>query len=94
MEVFTRLDVCVEPVLTLPEMLAHPQTQARGLIVDVPKPDGSFQRQVGQGIKFSAGQSDYQQIGPKLGADTDAVLTAAGYTATEIESMRTEQVFG
>ena len=39
--VFANLDVCVEPVLTIPEMVEHPHTQERGLIVNVPKPEGN-----------------------------------------------------
>ena len=34
--IFAQLDVCVEPVLTTKEALAHPQVQARKMIGDVP----------------------------------------------------------
>lgn len=92
--VFAGIDVCVEPVLNVPEMLAHPHTRARGLVVDVPKPDGSIQQQISLGIQFSATPPVYHHTGPKLGSDTDEVLSVAGYTPAEIASMRTGRVFG
>jgi alpha-methylacyl-CoA racemase len=65
--IFAPLDVCVEPVLTVSEMVAHPQTIARQLVVDVPKPDGTTQRQIGHPIKFSATPAEYRHIGLPLG---------------------------
>ncbi len=90
--VFADLDVCVEPALTIPEMLAHPHTQARGLVVDVPKPDGTSQRQIGSPFKFSAGEAGYGGVGRPLGADTEQVLVEAGFTLSEIEGLYRQQV--
>src|SRR5262249_59860026 len=38
--IFARIDVCVEPNLSVSEVAQHPQTQARELVVSVPKGDG------------------------------------------------------
>ncbi len=86
--VFADYDVCVEPVLTIPEMVAHPQTQARQMIVDVPKPDGTAQPQVGSPFKFSGTTAVYHHAGGDVGADTTAVLHELGYTDAEIEGLR------
>jgi crotonobetainyl-CoA:carnitine CoA-transferase CaiB-like acyl-CoA transferase len=91
--VFANLDVCVEPVLTIPEMVEHPQTQARGLIIDVPKPDGTYQRQVGSPIRFSASDAKYWGVGTAVGAHTEKVLLEIGYNQDDIQRMRDENLF-
>ena len=92
--IFAQLDVCVEPVLTIPEMVEHPQTQARGMIVDVPKPDGTTQQQVGSPFKFSQTGAEYRQAGGAIGADTNDVLTELGFSDLEISKYWEEGVFG
>lgn len=92
--VFAGYDVCVEPVLTIPEVAEHAQTQARQMIVDVPKPEGGSQRQVGSPIKFSRTPAAYRHVGGSLGADTTAVLQEIGYDEAEIAALQAQGVFG
>lgn len=92
--IFATVDVCVEPVLTVSEMLAHPQTQARKMVVDVPKSDGSKQKQIGSPFKFSGGQPTYKYIGAALGVHTEEVLREIGYSAGEIDMFRKAGLFG
>ncbi len=89
MAIFAPLDVCVEPVLTVEEALAHPQTAARGLLVDTPRGDGTAQRQVAHPLRFSASRPAYRHIGPRLGEHTVEVLGEAGYTTQEIAALQT-----
>lgn len=77
--VFAERDVCVEPVLTLPEALDHPQTQARGMVVTVPKAEGGAQRQIANPFKFSAAEPAYRHAGVPLGAHTEQVLAEIEY---------------
>lgn len=91
--VFAEIDVCVEPVLTIPEMIEHPQTQARHMIVEVPKSDGPSQQQVGSPFKFSETEAAYKSVGGDLGGETTAVLQELGYSAEEIEAMRNDGLF-
>lgn len=91
---FAELDVCVEPVLTVPEMLDHPHTQARKLVVHVPKPNGQSQAQIAMPIKFSRSHSNYKHIGAHLGAHTDEILTEIGYNESDIDRLRQKGVFG
>lgn len=86
MDVFAPLDVCVEPVLSVPEMLEHPQTAARGLVVIVPKPDGGSQRQIASPWRYSDGAADYRHTGAPIGAHTEEILREIGLSSTEIET--------
>ncbi len=92
--IFAQLDVCVEPVLTIPEMVEHPQTRVRGMIVDVPKPDGTTQKQVGSPFKFSQTEAEYRQAGGAMGVDTNDVLMELGLSADEIGQLQESGVFG
>lgn len=93
-EIFNAADVCVEPVLDLTETFAHPQIQAREMVVQVPRPGGPNQAQVGSPFKFSQSQAVYRHIGAKLGAHTDEILREIGYNKGEIAKMREEGLFG
>lgn len=86
--VFAKHDVCVEPVLTVPEMLEHPQVQARGLVVGVPREDGSEQPQIGHPLKFSAADAEYRHTGTAVGAHTRQILATIGYNGEEIDALR------
>jgi alpha-methylacyl-CoA racemase len=86
--VFADHDVCVEPVLTVPEMIENPQVQARGLIVGVPREDGSRQPQVGHPLKFSAAAAEYRHTGTAVGAHTRQILATIGYNREEIDALR------
>ena len=92
--IFAGVDACVEPVLTTAEMTTHPHTQARNLVVNVPKPDGSQQRQIGQPLKFSAAAPEYRHVGPRPGAHNQEILQAAGYTPAEIAAFQAQGVLG
>ena len=92
--IFAELDLCVEPVLGIDEMVEHAQTQARQMIVDVPKADGSVQRQIGSPFKFSQSQPIYKHVGAALGQHTQEVLTELGYSDGQVEQLRMAGVFG
>lgn len=91
--IFAKVDVCVEPVLTTSEMIDHPQTQARRLIVEVPGEDGAGQRQVASPFKFSATPPVYKHTGPALGQHTREVLEEIGYTGEEISQLQAAGLF-
>lgn len=71
---FADQEACVEPVLSLREAAEHPQLVARGMVIEVAREDGSFQRQIGHPIKFSRTPCSARFTGRTLGADTAEVL--------------------
>lgn len=94
LEVFRDADACVEPVLKLSEAMEHPQLKARGMVVDVPREDGTMQRQVASPIKFSACEPEYRHAGSSLGSDTMAVLDEIGLSREEIDKLEGQGLFG
>lgn len=92
--VFAERDVCVEPVLTIPETLEHPQVQARHLVVDVPQRGGSAQKQIANPLKFSAGEAAYRGVGTAVGVHTDEILQELGYSADKIEHLHRSGALG
>ena len=67
--------------------LEHPHAMARGMVVDVPRPDGSSQQQVGTPIKLSNYEPVYAHVGPELGSHTTQVLTEIGYDTAAIDGL-------
>jgi len=89
---FAELDACVEPVLSLSEAVRHPQLQARQLVAQVPRGDGSTQAQMACPLKFSDGLPEPRHIGASLGAHTDEVLGEIGFSVQRIEELRRAKV--
>lgn len=83
---------CVEPVLTFPEASEHPQLQARQMIVDIPKKDGSTQKQIGSAFKFNNHEPVYKHVGAKLGEHNEEILRKLGYTDEQIHSLQNKGV--
>ncbi len=81
-QVFSALDVCVEPVLTLSEAAQSELAQARGWVVDVPLDvqgdlaAGQTQVQLAHPIRFSRSQPVYRFVGRSLGADNALLATS------------------
>ena len=85
--IFINLDLCVEPVLNLKEASEHPQLIAREMIVDVPHSQIGTQKQLGCPIKFSTYQTQYQQAGGDIGADSEQILTKLGFSNEKISAL-------
>lgn len=66
---FSQLDVCVEPVLSLDEALNSKISKERGWVINVPLKANADQTepQLACPIKFSRSQMRYQYIGQQLG---------------------------
>lgn len=71
---FELLDACVEPVLTLKEASEHPQIVERNMIVNVPKPNVGYQKQIASPIKSNVFVPTYRHIGAGLGENTEETI--------------------
>ena len=68
-DLFSQLDVCLEPVLSLDEALDSKISKERGWVINVPLKANADQTepQLACPIKFSRSQMRYQYIGQQLG---------------------------
>ena len=76
-------DVCVVPVLTMGEAMEFPHNTARGVFIKV----GDFV-QAAPAPRFSRTPSDTPTPPGKVGAETDAILAAAGLSAATIAALK------
>lgn len=76
------------PVHTLGELDAHPHTRASGMVFDYTGRDGRPLHGVAMPLRVAGERLPPGAPPPALGADTDAVLREAGFTADEIGALR------
>jgi crotonobetainyl-CoA:carnitine CoA-transferase CaiB-like acyl-CoA transferase len=74
-------------VHSIGEALAHPQTRARGMIVDLVHPDAGTVRALGCPIHFSATPTRVARPAPRLGEHTREVLRGYGYDDGAIDAL-------
>jgi crotonobetainyl-CoA:carnitine CoA-transferase CaiB-like acyl-CoA transferase len=92
-EIFSKVDACVEPVLSLAEAIADENTRAREMIVEFTLPSGEKLKQIANPIKFSATKQEYRSIGCTAGTHTREVLLEIGYTEEQIRDYEKQGVF-
>lgn len=81
----------VAPVLDLPQALDNPFARRTGMLQDVPHPALPQQRLVANPVRVDGQRLPGRACSP-LGADTDAVLRQAGFSAEECAQLRQEKV--
>jgi crotonobetainyl-CoA:carnitine CoA-transferase CaiB-like acyl-CoA transferase len=84
---FEGTDICVGPVNDLAETERDPQVRAREMIVEIDTPSGK-QKTLGIPIKLSATPGTVRTPPPAFGQHTDQVLGGLGYSAQDIERLR------
>lgn len=93
-EFFDDSDICFTPILTLEEMCAHPQVQAREMIVKLTNARGSGKdvALTGVPIKLSGTPGAAKLTFPQLGEHNQEILKTAGYHDEEIEDFRNKRI--
>ncbi|MEO1190729.1 MAG: CaiB/BaiF CoA-transferase family protein, partial [Pseudomonadota bacterium] len=89
-EELAALGVPAGPVLTVPEVLDHPQIAERGMVADFPhptKPDAQL-RLLRPGLKINGEAPAVERPPPALGQDSDAILEELGYDAADIAALK------
>ena len=84
---FAAADCCVTPILRLDEAILHPQVVAREMVVEV-----GGTKQYAPPFKLSAWPWANATPAPAAGADSEAVLAAAGFADAEISALREARV--
>jgi crotonobetainyl-CoA:carnitine CoA-transferase CaiB-like acyl-CoA transferase len=83
---FDAAGVPVGPVHSIGEALTHPQTLARGMVVDLTHPEAGATRALGCPIHFSETPTRITRPAPLLGEHTREVLRDSGYDDAEIDA--------
>jgi len=81
-------------ILSVPEILAHPQVSERGLVKRFAETPGVGQdvAVVRAGFRLASGDPHPLTPPPEIGAQTESVLKELGMTDDEIASLRTDDV--
>ncbi|MBI3653081.1 MAG: CoA transferase [Acidobacteria bacterium] len=85
-------DCCCEPVLTVGEAFAHPQTVARQMVMEMPSATQAVVQQLGFAYKMSDTTLRVNRLSPELGEDTAALLAELGVSPTESERLKREGI--
>jgi crotonobetainyl-CoA:carnitine CoA-transferase CaiB-like acyl-CoA transferase len=80
------------PVHSLGEALTHPQTLARGMVVDLVHPAAGPTKALGCPIHFSATPTRIDRPAPLLGEHTRELLRECGYTDEEIDAFAADGI--
>jgi len=83
---FDAAGVPVGPVNSIGEALAHPQTLARGMVVDLVHPQAGPTKALGCPIHFSETPTAITRPAPVLGEHTREVLREHGYADGDIDA--------
>jgi formyl-CoA transferase len=92
-ELLNRAGVPAGRVLSIPEILAHPQISGRGLVQSFARVPG-VDREVAvvtAGVQFSGSRPRAHTPPPKLGEHTDDVLRELGFTDEEVAEFRRQE---
>jgi CoA:oxalate CoA-transferase len=90
--IFDEAGVPAGPILTIPELLEHPQLESRQLIKRFDNIHGTG-RDISVtrlGFRLAGKQPDVDSPPPKLGQDNEGILRSLGYTQDDIEELRRE----
>ncbi len=94
LEVLDAAGIPAGPILTVPQVLGHPQLLARGMVPSLPHPTLGTVRATGVPVRLSDTPGAARTAPPALGEHTDAVLTELGYDAAAIAALREARVVG
>jgi crotonobetainyl-CoA:carnitine CoA-transferase CaiB-like acyl-CoA transferase len=89
---FDAAGVPAGPVHSLGEALTHPQTLARGMVVDLVHPEAGATRALGSPLHFSATPTRIDRPAPMLGEHTREVLRECGYSDAVVNAFVAEGV--
>ncbi len=84
---FDAAGVPAGPVHTVGEALTHPQTLARGMVVELQHPQAGATRALGCPIHLSGTPARIDRPAPMLGEHTREVLREFGYTDSQIDTL-------
>lgn len=92
LELLDDIDVPCAKVQRIDEVIADPQIQARGMIVEQEHPRYGTLRLPDLPFRFSACDTTIREVAPDLGQHNAEVAQSLGFSAAEIDAMQTDGV--
>ncbi|VWD34420.1 Formyl-CoA transferase [Burkholderia lata] len=92
LELLDSVDVPCAKVQRIDEVIADPQIQARGMIVEQEHPRYGTLRLPNLPFRFSACDTTIREVAPDLGQHNTEVAQSLGFTPAEIDAMRADGV--
>jgi crotonobetainyl-CoA:carnitine CoA-transferase CaiB-like acyl-CoA transferase len=90
----TGIGVPCAPINTLTEMLAHPHTAARGIVMDYDHPDLGPLKTIAHPVVFDGKTRTVTSPPPRHGQHTRDILAALGYSDERIDALRAAGAVG
>lgn len=87
-------DVVIGPIYRTGDLMADPHVAARGDVIRREDADGRQTPMPAPVPKIAGAGADVRRLGPRIGADSESVLSSAGFTANEIARLRDAGVLG
>lgn len=92
MTLLENVDACATPVLRLDEVMTHPLTRSRDMVVDGVSSDGIFYLQFAFPVKMSGYRFTVDRRPPRLGEHNREVLTSLGYDEARIAGLEARNI--
>ena len=80
------------PVLSVAEVMEHPQIKARNMVVEINDPVIGKFKIPGIPIKLEKSPGIIDKPAPTLGQDTNSILKSIGYSEEEISKLKNERI--
>ena len=87
-ELMTRIGVPCAPINSLTDMLAHPHTGARGIVMDYDHPELGPLKSIAHPVVFNAAERGLKSPPPRHGQHSREILSLLGYSDEDVERMR------
>ena len=91
---FDQAGVPAGPVHSIEEAFTHPQTLARGMVMETEHPKAGRVKSVGNPIKFSKLPQQPSRPAPELGEHSASILREFGFSDGEINDLVSQNVVG
>lgn len=91
-EIFTNNGVPCAPVLTIPEVMEHPQIAAREMMQELEDPGIGKYLAIGNPMVLSKTPAVIEKAAPLMGQDTEEVLKGLGYSTEEIKALYEKEI--
>jgi crotonobetainyl-CoA:carnitine CoA-transferase CaiB-like acyl-CoA transferase len=86
-ELMTRIGVPCAPINSLTDMLAHPHTAARGIVLDYEHPELGPLKTIAQPVVFNAVERGIRSPPPRHGEHSREILSSLGFSEASVDAM-------